>query len=395
MRDGGRRFGLVPDNLELSAGRRPGSVAAVRVPIVYNYRIAPVGGGEVSTQDYSWRFMVPRSCRSPIPFVALAVALVVFAPAIARAMHASGLTDPGALQTTGAGVSFSLGTSIGLVEGTATELAISYPNGRKFKLSELTWDIKDVVMAGVYGSVGLGRRFRLNLGVWSALIEGNGTMVDRDWDYSESDSAFLKPNDGNWTHESRHPDTSLDKGILVDLNLSVLALPAGPFSLRGIVGFKHDTWKWSARGGTYVYSFEGFRDITGSFPEGVQVITYEQQYSIPYIGVGASWTRSAFQLETHLLVSPVVFASDKDEHVLRAVTFEGEFSGGKYIGLGLNATWAFARHWATTLGVEYQKIPEITGDISIAGSEGSGLFRGGGGVAMSATSVILGAGYRF
>ena len=339
---------------------------------------------------------MPRSRRFSIPFLSLAAALVAFVPAPARAMHATGQPGSGSLQTTAGGFSFSLGSSVGLVEGTASELVYYYPNGRKFKLSELTWDLKDVVMAGVHGSVGYSRWLRLNLGVWSALNEGNGMMVDRDWAYAPTASAaFLEPNDQNWTHESRHPDTSLDKGTIVDVNLSVLALPAGPFSLRGIVGFKSDTWNWSSRGGTYVYSVEGFRDTTGAFPAGQQVITYEQQYSIPYIGVGASWAWPAFQLESHLLYSPLVSASDSDYHVLRGVLFEGDFSGGTYVGLGLNATWAFARHWSATLGVEYQSISEITGDVTVSGEEGFGKFPGGGGVAMSAASFSLGAGYRF
>ena len=336
-----------------------------------------------------------RSRRFPIPYLALAAALVAFAPAPARAMHATGQPGPGSFQTTGALVSFSLGASVGMIEGTASELAFSYPYGKKFKLSELTWDLKDVVMAGLHGSMGIGRRFRLNLGVWSALTEGNGMMVDRDWLYAPSVAAYLEPNDHNWTHESQHPDTSLDKGMIVDTNANVMALQAGPFSLHGILGLKHDTWKWSARGGTYVYSSEGFRDTTGSFPAGAQVITYEQQYLIPYVGVRANGTWSAFLIESHLLYSPVVSASDSDYHVLRGVLFEGDFAGGTYVGVGLNATWAFTRHWSTTLGVEYQSISEITGEVTVSGEEGYGRFPGGGGIAVSATSFSLGAGYRF
>jgi plasminogen activator len=338
---------------------------------------------------------MPRSRRFTIPSLALAAFLAVFAPAPARAMHTAGQPGAGSLQTAADGFSFSLDASVGLVEGTASEIVYYYPDGRKLKLSELTWDLKDVVMAGVHGSVGYSRWLRLNLGVWSALTEGDGTMVDRDWNYPESASASLQPNDSNWTHESRHPDTSLDSGTVVDLNLSVLALPAGPFSLRGIVGYKNDTWKWSARGGTYVYSSASFRDTTGAFPNGWQVISYEQKYSIPYIGVAASWVWPAFQLESHLLYSPVVSVKDSDYHNLRGVLFESDFSGGTYVGLGLNAAWAFARHWLATLGVEYQSVSEITGDFTISGEEGYGFFPGGSGVAMSAMLVSLGAGYRF
>jgi outer membrane protease len=339
--------------------------------------------------------MMSRSRRFPIPSLVFAAALAALAPAPAHAMHATGQPGPGSLQTTTGGFSFSLGTSVGLVEGTASELVYYYPNGRKFKLSELTWDLKDVVMAGLHGSMGIGRRFRLNLGVWSALTEGDGMMVDRDWAYAPGVAAFLEPNDQNWTHESQHPDTSLDKGMIVDTNANIMALQAGPFSFHGILGLKYDTWKWSARGGTYVYSSEGFRDTAGSFPAGAQVITYEQQYLIPYAGLRVSGTWPAFQLESHLLYSPLVSASDSDYHVLRGVLFEGDFSGGTYVGLGLNATWAFARHWSATLGAEYQSISEITGDITISGEEGYGSFGDAAGIAMNAMLFSLGVGYRF
>jgi outer membrane protease len=340
---------------------------------------------------------VPRSRRFPIPTVALAAALVALAPDPVQAIHTAGQPEPGSLKMTGEGVAFSFGASAVLVEGSATELAIFYPNGRKFKLSELAWDLKDVVMAGVHGSVGVGRRFRANFGVWSALTEGDGTMVDRDWNYPDSQSALLEPNDRNWTDESRHPDTSVVKGTILDLNLNVLALQAGPFSFRGIVGYKNDTWGWTARGGTYVYSqeFPGSRDAVGTFPEGQEVITYRQQYSIPYVGVGASWGKRAVQLESHVLYSPLVTARDTDYHVLRGVLFEGDFNGGTYLGLGLSASWAFTPQWSAALGVEYQSIPEINGDVRISGDEAGGFFAGGGGIAMSATSVTLGAGYRF
>jgi outer membrane protease len=310
----------------------------------------------------------------------LAALLVVFAPAAARAE-----------------IDFSLGASVGLVEGTAQEVVFYYPRGRKVQTSELIWDLKDVVMGGVHGSVDLGRRFRFTVDAWSALTGGTGMMVDRDWRYSSSVSAFLVPTDYNWTDESRHPDTSLDKGIVVDPRLSILALQAGPFALRGLVGYKYDAWKWTARGGTYLYSTEyyGSRDATGTFLKGQKVITYEQQYSIPYFGVGASWTRPAFQVEMHGLFSRSVFGSDSDYHVLRGVLFEGDFSGGTFFGLGLNATWAFAPHWCATLGVEYQSIPVITGDVTISGDEGPGSYGNGGGMGMSATRFALGVGYRF
>lgn len=342
--------------------------------------------------------MKARSNWFPVTALALAAFLATFATVPARAVSARVRADPWSeTRSKAGGVSFSIDASLGVLEGTASELVYDYPAGNKFKISELTWDLKDVVMAGVEGSVGFGRRFRLNVGVKSALAGGEGLMVDRDWDYPESVTAFLNASDQNWTHESRHPDTSLDEGTMVDLSLSVVAMQSGPFSLRGIVGYKHDTWKWSARGGTFIYSTEypGSRDLIGMFPEGVSIITYEQRYSIPHVGVGASWTQPSFQLDARLLFSPLVSASDSDYHVLRGVLFEGDFSGGTYLGLGLKATWTITRHWSAALGVEYQSLPERIGDVTITGLEGNGYFAGGGAIALSATTMTLGAGFRF
>lgn len=320
----------------------------------------------------------------------------VVVPAPARAMHAEapGFSDPGSPRPA-RGTDFSIGASIGELVGGATELAYQYPLGRKTTLSELTWDLKNVAVAGVQASAGFGGRFRLNLGCWWAIDGGSGMMVDRDWLYSPSASIFLTPSDDNWTDESRHPDTTVDAGTMVDVNLTAQVVQSGPFSLRGIVGFRSDTWRWSARGGTYLYSVDDFRDTAGAFESGQEVIAYEQQYAIPYVGLGASWRRRALSVESHVLLSAAVSASDRDNHVLRDTIFEGDFSGGSYVGLGFNACWAFAPRWSATLGVEYQSISSLTGDVTITAPEIRAVDEDGGGIAMHAAAISLGAGYRF
>jgi plasminogen activator len=328
-------------------------------------------------------------------FVALAAALAASVPPPSQAMNASGAVDPASLTSSGGGFTFSLGASVGRVSGTATELVFDYPLGSKTKISELTWDIKDVTVAGVQASAGLGAKFRLNAGYWSALDEGSGEMIDRDWLYTEESYLVLTPDDGNWNYESRHPDTSVDEGTMLDLNLTFQALRTGSFSLLGIVGYRTDTWGWSSRGGTYVYSDESFRDTSGAFPEGEEIINYEQEYKIPYVGIGANWASPAFRLDARLLLSTMVSATDSDYHVLRDTLFEGDFSGGTFVGFGLDATWTFAPHWFATLGLEYQSISEMTGDVTITEPEGTSSFEDGGGVAVDTTMITVGAGYRF
>ena len=336
-----------------------------------------------------------RQRRFKILFVAFAAALAASVPPTSRAMSASGATEAVPVKAAGSGFTFTLGASVGLVSGTASELVFDYPFGNKTKMSELTWDIKEVTVAGVQASVGLGAKFRLNAGFWSALDEGSGGMVDRDWLYTEESFLVLTPDDDNWTHESQHPDTSVDEGTMADLNLSFEALRSGAFSLLGIVGYRADTWRWSSRGGTFIYSDESRRDTAGSFPDGAEVIRYEQNYDIPYIGIGANWASPAFRVDARLLLSTMVSATDTDYHVLRETLFEGDFSGGTYVGFGLNAAWEFAPRWFATLGLEYESISEITGDVTINSPEGLFHDEDGGGVALDTTLVSVGAGYRF
>lgn len=272
-----------------------------------------------------------RSHRLRTSFAAAAAILAVSAATPSLAMHATGAADPWSLQTEADGRFFSIGVSAGQIAGTCVERVFDYPLGRKFLLGELKWDFKDITIAGLMASAGLGGRYRVNIGYWSAFSGGSGLMVDHDWIYAPALTKDMIQDDGNWTHESRHPDTSLDGGTMFDLNISILALRTGPLSLRGILGCKSDAWKWTARGGTYIYSDQGFRDNVGSLNPGEQAIEYKQQYTIPYLGLGGNWSTESFLMDIHLLMSPAVWASSTDYHNLRNIRNPGSQSSGKIL----------------------------------------------------------------
>lgn len=327
--------------------------------------------------------------------VALVALLVALAAAPALAMHATGAADPWSYQI-GDGENFlSFGASFGVVEGTCSETVFTYPGGEKFLLSDLKWDYRGVTLGGFMVSSGIGGRYRANFGYWSAFHGGSGLMVDRDWVYDDAVAHAIVQDDSNWTHESRHPDTSLDGGTMLDVNISVLALRAAPFSLRGILGFKRDTWNWSARGGTYNYSSLEFRDSVGVFDSDKQVIAYRQEYSIPYLGIGANVSTPRFLMDVHALLSPAIWASTTDYHNMRDLTFAGDFFGGFYLGLGLTATHTITPRWAITLRGEYQSISWLTGDLTVITSERERVYQGAAGVGMNALMYSLGTSFRF
>ena len=316
------------------------------------------------------------------------------APAAASAMHAS-TPSPWAASGSGGGLSWAIEGSVGAIGGKAYERVYDYPGGDKFKLSQLDWELKNIALVGVEGSVSIAERFQVNLGYWTAVSEGDGQMVDYDWMLLSADT------DDEWTHRSIHPGTSLDSGSVFDVNLHVKAIDVGPVALSGIVGYLRDEWEWSARGGTYIYSdYEngGFRDQEGSFPAGKLAIGYRQTYTTPYLGVACDGDWGAFQLQAFLRYSPWVSAEDSDLHNLRTPprTFDGSFSGGTFFGAGLQGTYFFTPSLFVSAALDVERFSEITGDVKIYdGGDYLGTAPDGGSVELGVAAVLLSAGYRF
>ena len=317
-------------------------------------------------------------------------------PAPARSQTANPTIE--ATQVQAGAFTFSIDATIGQVGGTAYERV--YDQG--YKLSELEWDLEGIAMGGVQGTAGFGR-FRVSLGYWGALNEGDGDMVDRDWLVLGTD---------DWSDESRHDNTDLDSGSIFDVNLNVRAFTWGTFSLSGILGYRHDEWKWSARGGDYTYTWDRnddgyitrdeWRTYRGNFEndyyDDVLVIKYRQEYDVPYLGVGCEGTLGPVQLRGHLLYSTWVSGEDHDYHALRDMTFDGDFEDGDWLGAGASASWFFMPRWYATLGVEYQKFDEIRGDLTVEGEElptGAVTFSDSGSVEMETVMLLFGVGVKF
>jgi outer membrane protease len=240
-----------------------------------------------------------------------------------------------------------------------------------YKMSELEWELDRLWMAGVQGTFGLMNRLRLNAGLWTALNEGDGRMVDRDWAYFSPSGRLTfspDPSDDQWTHQSIHPDTSVDGAASFDVNLDLRVFTAGAVSFSGILGYRLDRFRWSSRGGDYVYSTAApflLRDRIGSFPDGELVIEYEQRYDIPYFGAGLEGNFGRLLLQARLLYSPWAAAWDEDYHVLRDILFAGDFSGGGYLALGLSGSWKLRDSLLAALSFDYQKIDDFKGDVAI------------------------------
>ena len=173
--------------------------------------------------------------------------------------------------------SSSLYLTAGQATGEANELVYCQPVSGcsvDYKLSHLIWEIKDVTMlvAGFSRTI---NDLTLNIEGKFGVTEGNGTMDDYDWMYTNA----------AWSDWSHHDDTSVAEAMIWDINFDFRFYASNNTNLAMVLGYKSEIWAWESRGGSYIYSDTSYRDSTGSFTPGELGISYEQNFSMPYVGL--------------------------------------------------------------------------------------------------------------
>lgn len=252
------------------------------------------------------------------------------------------------VQVERAGVNITARLQAGHLTGEANEYV--YDGGHT--LSQLIWKIDDIYMLGAGVSVKPLHWIAINADGWFNISDGGGTMDDYDWMVQGMD----------WTHWSHHENTDVTKGIMVDINVELTPFKAGPVRFSGFLGYKRDNWEWEARGGSYIYSYYGFRDTSGTWPDDELGITYEQIFNVPYIGIGVNGDFGAFDLKARLIGSPFVSGETIDHHHMRDLVVYDDFSGGDMIAFDIAGAYSFTEHLAMQMALNYTKYDTMKGD---------------------------------
>ncbi|MDO5657434.1 MAG: omptin family outer membrane protease [Paracoccus sp. (in: a-proteobacteria)] len=224
-------------------------------------------------------------------------------------------------------------------------------------------------------------------------LGGNSDMVDYDWSFwSDGFGA------DQWSDRSIHPDTRLERYIDMDVALGRdYQMESGArVNLHG--GFTWTSVKWSARGGSYVYSEWGFRDEEGDFPDGVRGITYAQSLPTLYAGASVTQTYGAWTLNGALRGGFAVNAQSTDNHWQRDLRFEERAGVMPYIGAALRGDYALNDVSAIYVGVEYAQHFNTKTDVTVYDEPtGARLVRvnDGGGMDLRRIGVEAGAVLRF
>ena len=253
------------------------------------------------------------------------------------------------------------------------------------KISQLDWDLENIVMVGGSISARFTDWLQLNFGGWAAVNEGDGRMVDRDWDFPGED----------WTDRSVS-DVYLDHGYVLDVNVAFPLEMSPWFTISPMVGFSHDNWEWHDQGGSYVYSRDGWRDSTGDFADETG-IRYEQWFYAPYIGLNLSVEYEGFFANAYVKGTPWAWSEDKDQHLLRDLEFKESIYNQSYIGTGVEIGYDVTDCFYIMAGYDYQEFMSAKGGTTTtdtvtgeSSSDGNSA-----GIGHHLNSVSLSFGFKF
>ena len=246
-----------------------------------------------------------------------------------------------------------------------------------YTVSHLIWQSTVPVLRGSMAvDFGAGFSFRADA---SVAAFGNSYMEDYDW--LKGDDTFA-----NWSHRSQHPDTNLDHYYTGAASLGYELVNDDTAVIRAHGGFKYTDVKWTAYGGTYLYSSAGgFRDIPGSIPDGVAGITYRQQFPELFLGIDGEERYGNFRIGG-LLRGGITFLSvSTDDHWLRNLRFVDTLYVAPTVTAGIDVGFALGPNAELTLAARYDHIFEQRGDtvtynIATGAQNGSYLDQAGGGL---------------
>lgn len=259
--------------------------------------------------------------------------------------------------------------SVGQANVKANELVYGQPSGGypvDYKLSQLIWEtnMAKVLVAGLTSSDR--KNYTLNVEGKFRLADGKGVMDDYDWLDIGND----------WSHWSHHEDTTLTKLNGYDINLDINLYGQQQTKLSFIIGYKKESWAWEGRGGTYIYSSSGIlRDLTGTFTDGELVISYEQHFAMPYLGLKFETTLSDWKVNLQYNYSNQVKVSATDFHHLRNLIFEDNFETGEMNSFKAAIEYKFSKNFGVYYRYDVQVFAEVRGNTTYFDS-GTGLAIG-------------------
>lgn len=233
------------------------------------------------------------------------------------------------------------------------------------KISQLDWESKGVKTGTIGGEIDIGYAWKLK-GRVDVGLGGDGFMEDRDW---------LSTSYSGWTHQSLHPDTDLDRYINVLLEAERALVDTGATRLGVGGGIGYTNVKWTARGGSYIYSDVALHDTVGDFADGEKGITYEQRIPTLFLSANAEQRLGALTLSGVVRGGAALGYKGVDDHWMRDLRFTDKMDLAPMMGATVTADYQILPSAAVYLGGDFQQIFKTRGDAyvrhTVTGARGS------------------------
>jgi outer membrane protease len=296
--------------------------------------------------------------------------------ALLLTFFAAGLSLP-AQSTNENGYNLSLGASMGLLAGEGEEIVYRYSYSGD-KLSQLLWYMEPLFYAGIdinysWHKPGNSIDFFTGGSFKFGFPGKTGQVEDRDW-MSKEYADFL-------THYSVHENRTRSAS-LIDANVGVSFTVFEKYLIKTFLAYNCMMFSWTAIRGSFLYPVS--TDGHSYLPESVKVGTYKQTWNIisPGISFYGAFNRW-FDIDISLKLSPVVWLSAKDEHLMRNLVVTEKFMGGLFVEPSLLFSFKQNDFVTWALFFSYK---------NISGSRGDSIYKQQGEQAMKAKN-LGGAGY--
>ncbi|PBB51867.1 MULTISPECIES: omptin family outer membrane protease [Mesorhizobium] len=252
---------------------------------------------------------------------------------------------------------FSFIGGVGVIDIEANELVYRAP-GSGSKLSHLIWEsTAPVVSAEMTARSEAGWTAKLS---GQIAFSGDSYMEDYDWD------PRFSTNDGwnDWSDRSRFSETDLDHFYSATVALGHDFQVSGQLLINVNGGFKYTSVKWTAYGGSYVSSDDGFRDRVGDYPGGAKVISYQQKLPVAFAGIDATYVQDRWNFGFALKGGTTFSAGDTDHHWLRDLRFEKDFESAPVLIVGGSVGYQYNERTSFFVSGSYEKVFTARGDYN-------------------------------
>lgn len=233
--------------------------------------------------------------------------------------------------------------SLSKIETVAEELV--YQDSSNPLLSKLIWQMEDTTLLGIHSKLQFKDNTYIKLDYSIKVSDNKALMDDYDW---------LNDNINQWTDWSHHDNTKVNDVIRLNINLAIPVYIKNKYDLFLLLGYKKDYFKWTTFGGNYIYTYNTFRDSTGSFSDNDKGISYEQIFNTPYIGIKGSYKIKHFLFSSKLIASNIATAEGNDNHFSRNLYFEDRFNNIEMYEANINIELYLNKN--SSIGFVYDKV---------------------------------------